>query len=116
MTAAEVAEELADQGVESRPADDVPEGLVLNGQFDAHGSQLFREGAIMPQSRASMLVARALDPQPGDRVLDMCAAPGAKTTHLAALSATTARSWLSRSTAGARRRSRRTASGWARHA
>ena len=85
VTPGEVAEELAEQGVESRAADDIPEALVLNGQFDAHGSQLFKQGAIMPQSRASMLVARALDPQPGERVLDMCAAPGAKTTHLAAL-------------------------------
>jgi 16S rRNA (cytosine967-C5)-methyltransferase len=58
---------------------------VLNGQFDPHGSKLFREGAIMPQSRASMMVARAVAPQPGERVLDLCAAPGAKTTHLAAL-------------------------------
>jgi 16S rRNA (cytosine967-C5)-methyltransferase len=39
----------------------------------------------MPQSRAAMLVAHALDPQPGDHVLDLCAAPGAKTTHIAAL-------------------------------
>lgn len=85
VTPSEVAEALADQGVDSRPADDVPEGLVLSGQFDAHGSQLFKEGAIMPQSRASMLVARTLDPQPGDRVLDLCAAPGAKATHIAAL-------------------------------
>ena len=41
--------------------------------------------SLMPQSRASMLVARAVDPRPGERVLDLCAAPGAKTTHLAAL-------------------------------
>jgi len=85
VTPAEVADALADQGVETRPAEDIPEGLVLSGQFDAHGSQLFREGAIMPQSRASMLVARTLDPQPGESVLDLCAAPGAKATHLAAL-------------------------------
>jgi 16S rRNA (cytosine967-C5)-methyltransferase len=32
-----------------------------------------------------MLPARALAPEPGSRVLDLCAAPGAKTTHLAAL-------------------------------
>ena len=85
VTASEVAEDLASDGVETKRVDDLPEALVVTGQFDAHGSKLFRSGAVMPQSRASMLVARAVDPQPGDRVLDMCAAPGAKTTHLAAL-------------------------------
>jgi 16S rRNA (cytosine967-C5)-methyltransferase len=39
----------------------------------------------MPQSRASQLVAPIVDPRPGERVLDLCAAPGGKTTHLAAL-------------------------------
>jgi 16S rRNA (cytosine967-C5)-methyltransferase len=63
----------------------LPEGLVLESAWDAHGSQQFADGALIPQSRGSMLVARIADPQPGERVLDMCAAPGAKTTHLAAL-------------------------------
>lgn len=63
----------------------IPEGLVLGGAFDAEGSAAWSEGAIMPQSRASMLVSRALAPAAGERVLDLCAAPGAKTTHLAAL-------------------------------
>jgi 16S rRNA (cytosine967-C5)-methyltransferase len=40
----------------------------------------------MAQSRASQMVAHALDPQPGERIIDLTAAPGAKTTHLAALS------------------------------
>lgn len=39
----------------------------------------------MAQSRASMLPARVLMPRPGERVLDLCAAPGAKATQLAAL-------------------------------
>jgi 16S rRNA (cytosine967-C5)-methyltransferase len=78
-------EVLARLPVPAHGAADIPEGLVLDGPFDAHGSSLWREGAIMPQSRASMLAARYLDPAPGDRVLDLCAAPGAKTTHLAAL-------------------------------
>ncbi len=63
----------------------LPEGLVLEAPFDAHGSELWRRGAIMPQSRASMLVGRVVAPQPGEHVLDLCAAPGAKTTQLAAL-------------------------------
>ena len=65
----------------------LPEALVLDAPFDLDGSALFANGAITPQSRASMLVARTLDPQPGDHVLDMCAAPGTKTTHAAALMA-----------------------------
>src|SRR5204863_2227189 len=65
--------------------DELPEGLVVDGPFDAHGHELWRSGAYATQSRAAMLVARVLDPQPGERVLDLCAAPGGKTTHLAAL-------------------------------
>lgn len=71
--------------VANRPAPGLPEGLVLDSAFDAEGSALWREGAIMPQSRGSMTVARTLAPAPGERILDLCAAPGAKTTHLAAL-------------------------------
>lgn len=66
-------------------APELPEGRVLDGPFDVFGSDAFRRGLVMPQSRASMLVARTLAPEPGQQVLDLCAAPGAKTTHLAAL-------------------------------
>jgi 16S rRNA (cytosine967-C5)-methyltransferase len=65
--------------------DELPEGLVVDGPFDAHGHELWRAGAYATQSRAAMLVARTLDPQPGEHVLDLCAAPGGKTTHLSAL-------------------------------
>ena len=68
-----------------QPRTALPEALLLEEPYDLHGSPLFARGALMPQSRASMLVARAVDPQPGERVLDLCAAPGGKTTHLAAL-------------------------------
>jgi 16S rRNA (cytosine967-C5)-methyltransferase len=64
---------------------ELPEALVLEGPLDLHGSGLWESGAILAQSRAAMLVARALDPQPGERVLDLCAAPGGKSTHIAAL-------------------------------
>jgi len=80
---AQVAEQLP---VPTQPAgDELPEGVVVTGAFDAHAHPLYRQGAYIAQSRAAMLVARELDPQPGERVLDLCAAPGGKTTHLAAL-------------------------------
>jgi 16S rRNA (cytosine967-C5)-methyltransferase len=63
----------------------LPEALVLEGPFDAHDSPAWRTGAFLAQSRAAMHVSRVLDPQPGERVLDLCAAPGGKSTHLAAL-------------------------------
>lgn len=81
-TVEDVIEGLA---VNARRVPELPEGLVLEGPFDAHGSELWEAGSIMPQSRGSMLIARLLAPAPGERVLDLCAAPGAKTTHLGAL-------------------------------
>ncbi len=70
--------------------DDVPgrredEAIVVEGPLDALGHPGYAAGAFTPQSRASQLVSRIVDPAPGERVLDLCAAPGGKTTHLAAL-------------------------------
>ena len=65
-----------------------PDAIVLDAPFDAHGDPRFRAGAYQPQSRASQRVARAVDPQADERILDLCAAPGGKTTHLAALMGT----------------------------
>jgi 16S rRNA (cytosine967-C5)-methyltransferase len=42
-------------------------------------------GEVWPQSRGSQLAGAAVDVQPGERVLDLCAAPGGKTTQLANL-------------------------------
>ncbi len=75
----------AELGVACHAAPGIPEGLVLEGPFDAYASPHWVAGRLMPQSRGSMLVSRMLAPAPGQRVLDLCAAPGAKTTHLAAL-------------------------------
>jgi 16S rRNA (cytosine967-C5)-methyltransferase len=69
----------------TRPVPDLPEALVIEEPYDVHGSAPFADGALMPQSRASILVARVLDPRPDERVLDLCAAPGAKASHAAAL-------------------------------
>jgi 16S rRNA (cytosine967-C5)-methyltransferase len=82
IAASELQERLP---VAAHSADRLPEGLVLEAPFDAFSSPLWEQGLFMPQSRAAMAVARALAPEPGERVLDLCAAPGGKATHLAAL-------------------------------
>ena len=43
----------------------------------------YKKGEFYIQSLASQLVVKALDPQPGETILDMCAAPGSKTTQIA---------------------------------
>ena len=45
---------------------------------------LWMSGAVHVQSLPSIAAAVALDPQPGERILDLCAAPGGKTSHIAA--------------------------------
>jgi 16S rRNA (cytosine967-C5)-methyltransferase len=74
-----------DDRLDAAPTPYAPEGVVV-----AHGGapsawRAFAEGAFAVQDEASMLVARLLDPRPGDVVADACAAPGTKTTHLAQL-------------------------------
>jgi 16S rRNA (cytosine967-C5)-methyltransferase len=80
--AAELAQRLP---VRTHQDPGLAEALVLEEPFDAHASQLWQQGAFLAQSRAAMRVAHALAPVPGERVLDLCAAPGGKSTHLAAL-------------------------------
>jgi 16S rRNA (cytosine967-C5)-methyltransferase len=83
--AVSLAASLRADGVAAEAVGDPPEAVVVSGGFDAHGSAPWRAGELMPQSRASMLVAHCVNPSGGERVLDLCAAPGGKTTHLAAL-------------------------------
>ena len=52
---------------------------------DAPSMNRLCEGVIRLQNFPSILVGHVLAPQPGEAVLDMCAAPGGKTAHLAAL-------------------------------
>lgn len=64
-------------------------GLLLRGAGDVRGIPGFAEGLFTVQDEASQLISFILDPQPGEKILDACAAPGGKATHIAELMADT---------------------------
>ncbi|MFC4811755.1 16S rRNA (cytosine(967)-C(5))-methyltransferase RsmB [Paenibacillus sp. GCM10023250] len=76
---------LAEHGAEAAPSALAAEGVVAAGGGNLAQSDGYRDGWLTPQDESSMLVAAVCAPGPGMRVLDCCAAPGGKTTHLAEL-------------------------------
>src|SRR5207253_7224199 len=64
--------------VEGRPDPDLPDALHVDRVDD----EALAAGLIWPQSRGSQLAGLAVGAEPGDRTLDLCAAPGGKATQL----------------------------------
>ena len=62
-----------------------PVGLILNKCGSPGELSALKDGWCYVEDEAAQLIPLLIDPQPGDRVLDACAAPGGKTTHLAQL-------------------------------
>jgi NOL1/NOP2/sun family putative RNA methylase len=60
-------------------------GFYVSHESRVGSSLAHALGLIYVQEASAMAVAQALEPQPGEHVLDLCAAPGSKTTHIAAL-------------------------------
>ncbi len=100
--AKQIIEDLESKGAQMSPSNIAPEAWRVAMYRTARGSErvdsgeqqittsallreFSRDGLIYLQDEASQLVAHLLSIRPGDRVLDVCAAPGSKTTHLAAL-------------------------------
>lgn len=79
----ELAARLAAEGVDTTPTARAPHGLIVQ-RGAALATKAFREGWFVVQDEASQLVAELGELAPGQRVLDLCAAPGGKTVALAA--------------------------------
>lgn len=73
---------LSEEGFEAEIANTSPAAIrLLKG--NAARSDLYKQGFISIQDESSMLVAPVVGALPGQRVLDMCSAPGGKTVHIA---------------------------------
>jgi len=75
---------LAAGRIDAEPGDH-PQSLRLTEHHAIRELPGYADGDFVVQDHSSMLVASALNPQPGNRILDLCSAPGGKTTHLAEL-------------------------------
>jgi len=64
-----------------------PEALIIEKNASQQIKDIYgyNEGCWYVQDTGAMLVSKILNPQPGEKILDICAAPGGKTTHIAQL-------------------------------
>ena len=75
--------ELVERFPEARLGTFAPDAIVLGRKGDVGQDPAFVDGRMSPQDEASQAVVELLDPQPGERILDTCSAPGTKTAAIA---------------------------------
>ena len=81
----EVFENLEEVGYKIEEGYACPEAIKIEGGKGVESNELFKEGLITVQDESAMLVAPLLEINKGEKILDLCAAPGGKTTHIAEL-------------------------------
>ncbi len=81
----EVVEEIRRVKGDVKISEVVPTVIKFKGPYDFDKSKLYRSGKFVIQEEAAALASILLNPKPGETVVDMCAAPGGKTIHMAEL-------------------------------
>jgi 16S rRNA (cytosine967-C5)-methyltransferase len=81
-TRADYLAQLADAGIDASAIGETDSGIALTTPLGVERLPGFADGAVSVQDGAAQLAALLLDAQPGERVLDACAAPGGKAMHL----------------------------------
>lgn len=84
-TATELRQKLQEEGVEAEVDPQRSSRLTVTGALNVHHSPSYQEGWYTLQNSSSMEAVEVLAPQAGETVLDLCAAPGGKTTYMAEL-------------------------------
>jgi len=86
-SAEDLEKELTKHGIQTERVDWYPDAFILVGQPQKvlMETELYKNGYFYLQSLSSMIPPLVLDPQPGESILDITAAPGSKTTQMAAM-------------------------------
>lgn len=85
VTPEELKQRLREEGVTVREDKELPYAFYIEGVDYLNSLQSFRDGLFYVQDISSMRVAEAAEPKAGDHVIDVCAAPGGKSIHIAEL-------------------------------
>ena len=73
---------LATSDIPAQPCNADEGGVMLENPLDVSQLPGFKEGEVSVQDSSAQLAARLMNPMPGERILDACAAPGGKACHL----------------------------------
>lgn len=79
----DLIEKLKEKGLRPTPTPFSDDGILLKDGPPTSELPFLKEGLFVIQDEASQLITLILDPKPEEKILDACAAPGGKTTHIA---------------------------------
>ena len=85
VTRDELIEKLLEQNIKAEKVNVVDEAIKVENLKDIENNKLYKEGLFTVQDISSMLVGKVMNPKENSLVLDVCSAPGGKTTHIATL-------------------------------
>lgn len=85
ITRDELIEKLEKENIKASKVNVVEEAIKVENLKDIENNSLYKEGLFTVQDISSMLVGKVMNPKENSLVLDVCSAPGGKTTHMATL-------------------------------
>ena len=85
ITRDELIEKLEEQNIKASKVNVVDEAIKVENLKDIENNTLYKEGLFTVQDISSMLVGKVMNPKENSLALDVCSAPGGKTTHMATL-------------------------------
>ena len=79
----ELIEKLEAQGLKCTKTRYANDGIIIDNPINIIDTREFKDGLFQIQDESSMLVSQIMNPKSGSLVIDVCSAPGGKTTHMA---------------------------------